>query len=113
MAGTEIYGECLPVHPSAENGKRLKIAIVGTGIGGLSCAYLLSQKHDVVIYEREAELGMDAHSVDVDENTRVDAPPRAFSPAYYKQLWNLYVHSGVELEPFSWAYSLGIHGAKR
>ena len=35
----------------------LKIAIVGTGISGLSAAWLLSQRHHVTVYERAERIG--------------------------------------------------------
>jgi predicted NAD/FAD-binding protein len=53
----------------------LKIAIVGTGISGLSAAWLLSQRHDVTVYERADRVGghsntvsakVDGHSIPVD-----------------------------------------------
>jgi uncharacterized protein len=44
---------------------RLKIAVVGSGISGLSCAWLLSQRHDVTLFESENRLGGHAHTVDV------------------------------------------------
>ncbi|MDN6887104.1 NAD(P)/FAD-dependent oxidoreductase [Variovorax sp. CAN2819] len=56
-----------PVSP----GQRQRIAVVGTGISGLSCAWLLSGRHEVTVFESESRLG--GHS-----NT-VDAPVRAGS----------------------------------
>jgi protoporphyrinogen oxidase len=35
----------------------MKIAVVGTGISGLSIANLLKQDHEVVLYEKESEVG--------------------------------------------------------
>lgn len=36
----------------------MRVAVVGAGISGLTCAYRLQQAgHDVVVYEREAEVG--------------------------------------------------------
>ena len=37
--------------------QRERIAIVGSGISGLTCAYLLSSKHDVTLYEAQDSLG--------------------------------------------------------
>jgi predicted NAD/FAD-binding protein len=42
---------------------RLKIAIVGTGISGLSAAWLLSQRHDVTVYERADRIGGHSNTV--------------------------------------------------
>jgi predicted NAD/FAD-binding protein len=42
---------------------RLKIAIVGTGISGLSAAWLLSQRHDVTVYERADRIGGHSNTI--------------------------------------------------
>ena len=47
------------MHPD----RRLKIAIVGTGISGLSAAWLLSQRHDVTVYERANRVGGHSNTV--------------------------------------------------
>jgi len=42
---------------------RLKVAIVGTGISGLSAAWLLSQRHDVAVYERADRVGGHSNTI--------------------------------------------------
>jgi uncharacterized protein len=44
---------------------KLKIAVVGSGISGLSCAWALSQRHDVTLIESDKRIGGHAHTVDV------------------------------------------------
>jgi len=46
----------------AESIDRLRIAVVGAGISGLSTAYLLRRRHHVELFEREARLGGHAHT---------------------------------------------------
>jgi predicted NAD/FAD-binding protein len=45
-----------------------KIAVIGSGIAGLSATWLLSKegKNQVTVYERAKRLGMDAHGLTVD-----------------------------------------------
>lgn len=43
--------------------RRLKIAIVGTGISGLSAAWLLSQRHEVTVFERAERVGGHSNTV--------------------------------------------------
>jgi predicted NAD/FAD-binding protein len=49
--------------------KRLEIAVVGSGIAGLSSAWLLSQAHDVTLYESATRLGGHANTVDVPQTS--------------------------------------------
>ncbi|MCG9729889.1 FAD-dependent oxidoreductase [Shewanella sp. Isolate13] len=49
-----------------ENSKRRKkIAIVGTGISGLTCAHILSQKHELTVFEANDYIGGHTATVDV------------------------------------------------
>ena len=41
----------------------LKIAVVGSGISGLSAAWLLSQRHDVTLIEADDRLGGHSNTV--------------------------------------------------
>ena len=74
---------------------RRRVAVVGSGVAGLSAAHLLARKCDVSIFEREATVGMDAHSLD-SHGARMDIPLRVFSESYYPNLTNLYKLVGVK-----------------
>ena len=76
----------------------MRIAIIGSGIAGLSACWTLAQDHDVVVYEAEASLGMDAHSLTLDDK-RIDVPLRVFHEGYYPTLGAIYRRAGVESAP--------------
>ncbi len=44
---------------------KLRIAVVGSGISGLSCAWALSQRHDVTLIEADNRLGGHANTISV------------------------------------------------
>jgi predicted NAD/FAD-binding protein len=52
---------------------RQNIAVIGSGIAGMSAAWLLSQRHDVTVYEKNARLG--GHSNTVMVNTSLGETP--------------------------------------
>ena len=52
----------------------MKIAIIGSGISGLSTALLLSQKHDITIFEKDKRFGGHANTVEVkNKNATINA----------------------------------------
>ena len=44
----------------------MKIAVVGSGISGLSAAYYLSKKHNVDLFEKEDHFGGHSHTIDIE-----------------------------------------------
>ena len=44
---------------------RLRIAVIGTGVSGLSAAWLLTQRHEVTVYEKAGRLGGHSNTVSV------------------------------------------------
>ncbi|WP_299801942.1 NAD(P)/FAD-dependent oxidoreductase [uncultured Shewanella sp.] len=46
--------------------QRKRVAIVGTGVSGLTCAHILSQKHDVTVFEANHYIGGHTATVDVE-----------------------------------------------
>ena len=56
----------------------MKVAIIGTGISGLTAAYLLNRKHDITVYEAADWVGGHTHTVDVSVNGRTYAIDTGF-----------------------------------
>ena len=57
---------------SSPHSARQRIAVVGSGVSGLSAAWLLSQSNDVVLYEANSRVGGHANTVDVPGTGPVD-----------------------------------------
>ena len=75
-----------------------KIAVVGSGITGLSCAWLLNKAHDVTLYEKDDRLGGHANTVTVDvggDSVDVDTGFIVFNPVNYPNLVQLFNTLGV------------------
>ena len=46
----------------------MKIAIIGSGISGLSASLILSQEHEITLFETDKRFGGHANTVDVIDN---------------------------------------------
>ncbi len=91
---------------------RKNIAVIGTGISGLSAAWLLSQEHDVTVYERDHRVGGHSNTVAVKAphgEIVVDTGFIVYNEATYPNLTALFAHLGVLTQPaeMSFAVSLG------
>ncbi|KAG8874615.1 hypothetical protein FRB97_005782 [Tulasnella sp. 331] len=107
-----------PVHDVVHPPRRhIKVAVVGSGLAGLTAAYILSRQNerqldvefDVHLFEKASSLGMDAQSVSVPlengEKLRVDVPMRSFQGGYYRHLIALYTHLDIQLKCVDFTYS--------
>ena len=80
------------------DGIRLKVAVVGTGISGLSAAWLLSQRHDVTVYEQAERIGGHSNTVIArvgEHKIPVDTGFIVFNRQAYPNLTAMFRHLGV------------------
>lgn len=87
---------------------RKKIAIVGGGLSGLVCGYLLSKKYDVSLYEEKAYLGGHSYTHLVTEHDRIvtiDMGFLLFNKQGYPRLTEFFHSLGVPLPDCSLSFS--------
>ena len=87
----------------------MRIAVIGSGIGGLSAAWLLSRRHEVVLYEANDYLGghTDTHRVEVDGRMLdVDTGFIVHNPQNYPLLTRLFDELGVGSQPTTMGFSV-------
>ncbi|NKF33014.1 FAD-dependent oxidoreductase, partial [Pseudomonas sp. BGM005] len=78
--------------------RRLKIAVIGSGISGASAAWALREVHQVTLYEKQARPGGHTATVDVDyEGFRiaVDTGFIVYNELNYPNLTALFAELGV------------------
>lgn len=93
--------------------QRMKIAVAGSGISGLSTAWLLSQNHDVTVFERDGRLGGHSNTVDVDApegKVPVDTGFIVYNTASYPNLIALFAHLGVETAATKMGFGVSLNG---
>src|ERR1700723_772054 len=98
---------------SLEAGRRLNIAVVGTGISGLSAAWLLSKKHAVTVFEAEGRPGGHSHTVDTPSRAGSIAADTGFivyNEATYPNLTALFAHLGTPTKPSEMSFAVSLDG---
>jgi len=79
-------------------GERLSVAVVGAGVAGLSAAWLLSEKHDVTLFEADPRLGGHANTTEAPGRNGpvpVDTGFIVYNEANYPNFTAMLAHLGV------------------
>ena len=87
----------------------MKFAIVGSGISGLSIATILSQDHEVVLYEKEDRYGGHSNTVEINYNNEiinVDTGFIVFNKLNYPNLIKFFKYFSVRYEDSDMSLSI-------
>lgn len=101
------------VAPTTE--KPLKIAVVGSGVAALSAAWLLSSRHQVVLYEKADRLGGHSNTVIADAGggeVAVDTGFICFNDATYPNLIALFKHLGVPVRATDMSFAVSMDAGR-
>tara|TARA_Y100000590_G_scaffold72825_1_gene80035 strand:- start:2193 stop:3434 length:1242 start_codon:yes stop_codon:yes gene_type:complete len=91
----------------------MKIAVIGSGISGLSAAHLLSKKHKVDLFERQDHFGGHSYTVEVPINksgefVAIDLGFIVFNKLNYPNLVNLFHGLQVPYEKSNMSFSVSV-----
>jgi len=89
----------------------MKIAVIGSGISGLSSAYFLSKKYKVDLYEKEDHFGGHSFTYEIKEDDKivpVDLGFIVFNEVTYPNLVNFFNELKVPYEKSDMSFSVSI-----
>ncbi|MDY6837004.1 MAG: FAD-dependent oxidoreductase [Thermodesulfobacteriota bacterium] len=87
----------------------MKIAIIGSGISGLVCAYLLCEDHEITVFEANDYVGGHTHTVDVEKAGKtyaVDTGFIVFNEKTYPNFLKLLKRLAVAWQPSKMSFSV-------
>lgn len=91
-----------------------RIAVVGSGISGLSAAWLLAKTHHVVLYEADRRLGGHSHTVTTSmegKEVAIDTGFIVYNEPTYPNLTAFFDHLGVQTVPSNMSFGVSLdHG---
>lgn len=86
----------------------MKIAIVGTGISGLTAAHQLYKEHEISVFEKNSYIGGHSNTIDVDENGHIipiDTGFIVFNDWTYPNFEKLISGLNIEIENSEMSFS--------
>lgn len=86
-----------------------KIAIIGSGISGLTCAFLLDKKHEVTVFEKNDYVGGHTATKDIIHNHQrfsIDTGFIVFNNRTYPKFMELLARLGVERQETEMSFSV-------
>ena len=89
----------------------MKIAVIGSGISGLSSAYYLSKKYKVDLFEQDDHFGGHSYTYDIKDNNKiisVDLGFIVFNKLTYPNLLNFFEELSVPYEKSNMSFSVSI-----
>ena len=89
----------------------MKIAVIGSGISGLSSAYYLSKKFKVDLFEKEDYFGGHSYTFDIKENNKtipVDLGFIVFNELTYPNLINFFKELDVPFEKSDMSFAVSV-----
>ena len=89
----------------------MKIAVVGSGISGLSAAYYLSKNHHVDLFEKENHFGGHSNTIDLKigtKNIAVDIGFIVFNFKTYPNLVKFFDENKIEIEKSDMSFSVSL-----
>ena len=92
--------------------ERLDIAVIGSGIAGMSAAWLLSLAHDVTVYEKAERVGGHSNTIDVPHGTGavpVDMGFIVYNEGTYPNLTALLRHLKVATAETEMSFSVSLN----
>lgn len=90
----------------------MKIAIIGTGIAGTSISYLLHEKYDITVYEKNDYIGGHSRTINVntpDGEVPVDTGFIVFNKRNYPHLTALFEHLDVPTTKSDMSFGVSIN----
>ena len=96
-----------------ESPARPQVAVIGSGVSGLTAAYVLRKTHDVTVFEADNRFGGHAHTHTVDDGDtshRVDSGFIVHNDRTYPLLRRLFAELEVEVHPTEMSMSIHCDG---
>jgi uncharacterized protein len=92
----------------------MKIAVIGSGISGLSSAYYLSKKHKVDLFEKQDRFGGHSYTLDIKfsdrEKIAVDIGFMVFNKITYPNLIGFFKENEIKIEKSDMSFSVNVKG---